>query len=139
MNWNSNNNCWSMVSINRTIVTITTTINCSSNNNNPVEYYFEDPLYLNGDIKIEFYQQKSKIIKKEKLFSFWFNTFFAVGNQNDNQRRYSMDMTSNDLNLVFYKEHLDKAYKDTTHKMFGEDFKVILKFKRAPTTIGSIK
>lgn len=113
--------------------------NCNNHNNNhqlqqqqPVEYYFEDPLYLNGDIKIEFYQQKSKIIKKEKLFSFWFNTFFAVGNQNDNQRRYSMDMTSNDLNLVFYKEHLDKAYKDTTHKMFGEDFKVILKFKRAP-------
>lgn len=99
------------------------------------EYYFEDPLFLAGDIKIEFYQQKSKIIKKEKLFSLWFNTFFAVGNQhhsNDNQRRYGMDMTSNDLNLVFYKEHLDKAYKDTTHKMFGEDFKVILKFKRAP-------
>lgn len=92
-------------------------------------------LYVIGDVKIEFYQQKSKIIKKEKLFSFWFNTFFAVGNQlNDQQRReYGMDMTSNDLNLVFYKEHLDKAYKDATHKLFGEDFKVILKFKRAPT------
>lgn len=98
----------------------------------PIEYYFEDPLYLNGDIRIEFYQQKSKIIKKEKLFSFWFNTFFAVGLQNSNQRRYGVDGTSNDLNLVFYKQHLDKAYKDTTHKIFGEDFKVILKFKRAP-------
>jgi len=98
----------------------------------PLEYYFEDPLYMSGDIKIEFYQQKSKIIKKEKLFSFWFNTFFAVGCQNDNQRRYGMDIASKNLNLVFSKEHLDKAYKDTTHKLFGEDFKVILKFKRAP-------
>lgn len=118
-----------------------------------VEYFFEEPLYVHGDIKIEFYQQKSKISKKEKLFSFWFNTFFAVGNNHhnhhhnnnnnnnnnhhhnhhvDNQRRYGMDMTSNDLKLVFYKEHLDKAYKDTTNKLFGEDFKVILKFKRAP-------
>lgn len=96
------------------------------------EYYFEDPVFVDGDVKIEFYQQKSKIIKKEKLFSFWFNTFFAVGSHNDNQRRYGIDMTSNDLNLVFYKEHLDKAYKDTAHRLFGENFKVILKYKRAP-------
>lgn len=104
----------------------------SDQHNTTLEYFFDDPLYVSGDVKIEFYQQKSKIIKKEKLFSFWFNTFFAVGNPIGSQRRYGMDMTSNDLNLIFYREHLDMAYKDTAHKMFGEDFKVVLKFKRAP-------
>lgn len=77
-----------------------------------------EDLYLDGDIKIEFYQ-KSKIGKKDKLFSFWFNTFFATGDH--------------DGKLVFYKEHLDKAYKGT--KLFGEDFKVILMFKRAPPLV----
>lgn len=81
------------------------------------------PLFVCGDIKIEFYQSRT-IMKKEKLFQLWFNTFFAVRNQNDT--------TSNDLKLEFHKEHLDKAYKDTAHKMFCEDFKVILKFKKAP-------
>lgn len=102
----------------------------------------EEPLHLQGDIKVEFVQQKSKISKKEKLFSFWFNTFFVVGNNNhnnykdnhqhehdDNKQRYG---NCDDLKLVFYKEHLDKAHKDTTNKLFSEDFKVILKFKRAP-------
>ena len=83
----------------------------------------EEPTYLKGDIKIECYQQKTKIIKKEKLFSFWFNTFFAAG------YRYGKETIDNDLNLVLCKEHLDKAYKRAN---LGEDFKVILKFKKAP-------
>lgn len=89
---------------------------------------FEDPIYLNGDVKVECYQQKSKIIKKEKLFQFWFNTFFAV----ERHKECSNEASNHDLKLVFSKEHLDKAYKDTTHKLFCQDFKVVLKFKRAP-------
>lgn len=93
----------------------------------------DEPYYLKGDIKIECYQQKTRIIKKEKLFSFWFNTFFALAAG----QKYGRDMMDNDLshlnapyvNLVLHKEHLDKAYK---HASLGEDFKVILKFKKAP-------
>lgn len=83
----------------------------------------DEPTYLRGDIKIECYQQKTKIIKKEKLFSFWFNTFFAAGH------RYGKETKDNDLHLVLHKQHLDKAYK---HASLSEDFKVILKFKKAP-------
>lgn len=81
------------------------------------------PLYVSGDIRVEF-TAYTNIVTKEKIFSFWFNTFFAVGGNHDY-------MSNNDLTLVLDVEHLDKL--SPNNKFFREDdVKVVLRFKRAP-------
>lgn len=66
---------------------------------------FKNPVPLCGDVKFDF------MAKGDKLLQFWINTAFI-----DNER------------LIVPKEELDKAWKDTNHKLFSKDFHVELRF-----------
>ncbi|KAG0419616.1 hypothetical protein HPB47_003975, partial [Ixodes persulcatus] len=104
----------------------------------PLHFSVTCPIALHGDIKVEVYN-KPKMMKKEKMFQFWFNTFFVppCGGQGDvphsngvaggaELRVHNGDEERH--KLVLYKEDLDKAYKDTQHSKFSRDFKVSLLF-----------
>lgn len=104
----------------------------------PLHFSVSCPIPLHGDIKVEVYN-KPKMMKKEKMFQFWFNTFFVppCGGQGDvphsngvaggaELRVHNGDEERH--KLVLYKEDLDKAYKDTQHSKFSRDFKVSLLF-----------
>ncbi|KAH9498398.1 hypothetical protein Btru_008179 [Bulinus truncatus] len=85
-----------------------------------------------GDIKIEFFN-KSKINKKEKMFHFWFNTFFVTDRERVSQNGASsngLDEESNEhyLSLTLPKVELDRANKDKSHKLFSPNFKVKVYF-----------
>lgn len=82
---------------------------------------------LTGDVKIEFYNKI--MMHKEKLFHFWFNTFFVgvLGSADVNgydKQQYGAH-EDDCSKLVFRKNELDKLNKrDKQHKMFNEMFKV---------------
>lgn len=86
---------------------------------------FDFCLPLAGDIKVEFFH-KSKI-RKERLFQFWFNTFFVervpesgvngcVDNQGANGDTYALRLCKKELDIV--------NKKDKQNKMFSADFQV---------------
>ena len=82
---------------------------------------------LVGDIKIEFYN-KSKIGRKERVFQFWFNTFFVV-NQADNSNGFIEQNGSGACEqtyvLTLKKDELDIVNKkDKQNKVFSADFQV---------------
>ncbi|XP_039272663.2 phosphatidylinositol 3,4,5-trisphosphate 3-phosphatase and dual-specificity protein phosphatase PTEN-like [Styela clava] len=109
------------------------------------------PFPLCGDMKIEFFNRKS-VMGKDKLFHFWFNTFFVQQMQkseklnleksnreksqlpNGNARSYyyskHMPLEKDLLMLTIPKSELDKANKDRSNKTFPENFKVILIFSQ---------
>lgn len=80
---------------------------------------------LTGDVKIEFYNKV--MVGKEKLFHFWFNTFFLDDGSGSGVNGYPAYGISGEdcYELVFGKNDLDKLNKkDKQHKMFNENFKV---------------
>ncbi|KAG1680447.1 Phosphatidylinositol 3,4,5-trisphosphate 3-phosphatase and dual-specificity protein phosphatase PTEN [Nymphon striatum] len=122
-----------------------------------LQYDLPQPQPVCGDIKIEFFN-KPKMMKKERMFHFWFNTYvglirhvqsrrndhahtngFESRNLNSIDSILSPDSTSqnylfpDDSKLVcfeFDKGELDKASKDCQHKLFSADFKVCLYMSR---------
>nr|BAU21064.1 Hr-PTEN protein [Halocynthia roretzi] len=107
------------------------------------------PLPLCGDMKIEFFSRK--VMGKEKLFHFWFNTFFVQRMQKPEKRHtgasYPNNIVPNGsarsyyrckhmphekdmLTLTIPKMELDKANKDRANKLFSPNFKVILIFSQ---------
>jgi phosphatidylinositol-3,4,5-trisphosphate 3-phosphatase/dual-specificity protein phosphatase PTEN len=50
---------------------------------NSFEYVFPDALSLTGDVKIEFKHRDALNVRKQSLFSFWFNTFFVLNPVSD--------------------------------------------------------
>ncbi|BFZ17720.1 hypothetical protein BsWGS_20759 [Bradybaena similaris] len=83
-----------------------------------------------GDIKVEFFN-KSKINKREKMFHFWFNTFFVTERENSHQNGTAgtADSENNELlSLTLPKMELDRANKDKSHKLFSPNFKVKIYF-----------
>lgn len=87
---------------------------------------------ITGDIKLEFYN-KPKLGRKEKIFQFWFNTFFVVdevSTANSNGFVHENGNSAKDTNektlvLTLKKHELDIVNKkDKQNKVFSSEFKV---------------
>ncbi|XP_060521197.1 phosphatidylinositol 3,4,5-trisphosphate 3-phosphatase and dual-specificity protein phosphatase PTEN isoform X2 [Cylas formicarius] len=95
-------------------------------------------LPLTGDIKIEFYNKI--MMRKDKLFHFWFNTFFVGYFSGVNVNGYGGNMAEccalgdeSCYELIFYKNELDKLIKkDKQHKVFHEKFKLTVVVQKIP-------
>ncbi|XP_064600647.1 phosphatidylinositol 3,4,5-trisphosphate 3-phosphatase and dual-specificity protein phosphatase PTEN-like [Liolophura sinensis] len=92
------------------------------------------PLPVCGDIKIDFYN-KPKMMKKEKMLHFWFNTFFVGEEEQPEEQNgqsfhkcHSGSAGGPLLTLTLAKSDLDRANKDKLHKLFSPNFKVKLYF-----------
>ncbi|XP_037293206.1 phosphatidylinositol 3,4,5-trisphosphate 3-phosphatase and dual-specificity protein phosphatase PTEN isoform X1 [Manduca sexta] len=94
------------------------------------------PLY--GDVRVDVYNKPKLKMGKEKMFHFWFNTFFvaselAEGAQRvtplpDSQYRPNLET----FKLTLNKWQLDDAHKDKQHKNYSPDFKVELIIQKMP-------
>ncbi|KAK3747338.1 hypothetical protein QZH41_017979, partial [Actinostola sp. cb2023] len=87
------------------------------------------PLPICGDIKVEFIH---KTFSKERMFQFWFNTFFiSVGANLDSEessdptlQSYSDESCDSDVRwITIPKSFIDKAHKDEKCRVFQPDFK----------------
>ncbi|XP_077999003.1 phosphatidylinositol 3,4,5-trisphosphate 3-phosphatase and dual-specificity protein phosphatase PTEN-like isoform X2 [Glandiceps talaboti] len=92
------------------------------------------PLPICGDIKIEFFHKTNMLTKKDKMFHFWFNTFFILEGERHGVTNGSDEhdnSTDTDQDVITYtlrKDQIDKANKDKTNKTFSPNFKVRLIF-----------
>ncbi|XP_059618412.1 phosphatidylinositol 3,4,5-trisphosphate 3-phosphatase and dual-specificity protein phosphatase PTEN isoform X1 [Phlebotomus argentipes] len=83
---------------------------------------------LSGDIQVEFYNKG--VIKKEKLFHFWFNTYFV---NEETEGNIPAEGDSSKLVFRLTKFELDDAHKDKQHKTFSPDFEVQVILQRIPS------
>ncbi|KAJ7381132.1 hypothetical protein OS493_004730 [Desmophyllum pertusum] len=101
------------------------------------------PIPICGDIRMEFFHKER--FKKERLFQFWFNTFF-ISEAAHTDKVYEDEPTlltfELDTDLRYFdvdKDNLDKAHKDMKEKVYAADFKVRVTFSEvdAPPAVSS--
>lgn len=88
------------------------------------------PTPVCGDIKVEFYHKDWKT--KERIFIFWFNTFFVKcgytpDSPDGGAEKNLIEKNEDGSELRTFslsKEDLDKANKDKRHKIYPQDFQV---------------
>ncbi|CAB3230476.1 unnamed protein product [Arctia plantaginis] len=90
---------------------------------------------LVGDVRVDVYNKHKMKMRKEKLFHFWFNTFFVAAELGA-QRLQPLDdsPTLEAFKLTLNKWQLDEAHKDKQHKHYAADFKVELIVQKMPVT-----
>ncbi|PZC81063.1 phosphatidylinositol 3,4,5-trisphosphate 3-phosphatase and dual-specificity protein phosphatase PTEN isoform X1 [Helicoverpa armigera] len=90
---------------------------------------------LNGDVRVDVYNKPKMKMRKEKLFHFWFNTFFVAAGVGA-ERVPALDDSPNleAFKLTLNKWQLDEAHKDKQHKHYSADFKVELIVQKMPVT-----
>ncbi|XP_020612582.1 phosphatidylinositol 3,4,5-trisphosphate 3-phosphatase and dual-specificity protein phosphatase PTEN-like isoform X2 [Orbicella faveolata] len=104
------------------------------------------PIPICGDIRVEFFNKD--MFKKERMFQFWFNTFF-ISQQATVVQLFEDEPTLKvvklDSDLYFFdigKDDLDKAHKDAKEKIYNRDFKVRVTFSEvdsiAPSSSASL-
>jgi phosphatidylinositol-3,4,5-trisphosphate 3-phosphatase/dual-specificity protein phosphatase PTEN len=85
------------------------------------------PIAISGDVKVEFFHQVNRI-RKEKMFHFWFNTFFVSCGLLDDRAGVTeahcngVMRRCDSVTLTLSKDEIDKANKDNRH--FVKDFQV---------------
>ncbi|XP_063536940.1 phosphatidylinositol 3,4,5-trisphosphate 3-phosphatase and dual-specificity protein phosphatase PTEN isoform X2 [Cydia strobilella] len=87
-----------------------------------------------GDVRVDVCSKPKVYMRKEKLFHFWFNTFFLAAGLD--AVRVEPDDGSNleTFKLTLNKWQLDDAHKDKQHKLYSEDFKVELIVQKLPSS-----
>ncbi|XP_071808631.1 phosphatidylinositol 3,4,5-trisphosphate 3-phosphatase and dual-specificity protein phosphatase PTEN-like [Asterias amurensis] len=94
-----------------------------------IECTLPQPVPVCGDIRIEFYHRQN-LLKKDKLFHFWFNTFFVPSCKTTSSTNGSVPEVCqlpgarHTMVLTLKKDEVDKANKDKTNKVFSPNFKV---------------
>ncbi|XP_062500043.1 phosphatidylinositol 3,4,5-trisphosphate 3-phosphatase and dual-specificity protein phosphatase PTEN-like isoform X2 [Corticium candelabrum] len=92
-----------------------------------VELRLPIPIPVSGDVKVEFFHQINRI-RKEKMFHFWFNTFFVSFGNLDGRVGATESHCSGIMRrcdsviLTLNKDDIEKANKDNRH--FTKQFQV---------------
>ncbi|CAG9788928.1 unnamed protein product, partial [Diatraea saccharalis] len=87
---------------------------------------------LRGDVRVDVHH-KPKMMRKEKLFHFWFNTFFVAAGVGAVRIPSPPDSPNQEtFKLTLNKWQLDDAHKDKQHKIYSSDFKVEVIVQKQP-------